>query len=111
MPGTVKCELLLYADDTCLIYQGRDVVEIEKNLTENFNILCDWFVDNKLSIHLGEEKTKCILFSGKRSPNNDRIIISHGDITLKQYKSVTYLGCQFDERNSGEHIGTQEFKK
>ena len=38
MPGTVKCELLLYADDTCLIYQGKDVVEIEKNLTEKYSI-------------------------------------------------------------------------
>lgn len=23
-----------------------------------FNIICDWFVDNKLSIHFGEDKAK-----------------------------------------------------
>ena len=38
MPGTVKCELLLYADDTCLIYQGENTADIENKLTENFNI-------------------------------------------------------------------------
>ncbi len=64
MPGATNCELLLYADDTCLLFQGNDPTEIENVLTENFNFLCDWFIDNKLSIHLGEEKTKCILFSG-----------------------------------------------
>ncbi len=76
MPGATKCELLLYADDTCLIFQSNDPTEIENILTENFNILCDWFVDNKLSIHLGEEKTKCILFSGKHRPKNDNLKIS-----------------------------------
>ena len=32
----------------------------------NFNLLCDWFVHNKLSIHLGEDKTKSILFGTQR---------------------------------------------
>ena len=25
MPGAVKCEMLLYADDTCLVPQGKDL--------------------------------------------------------------------------------------
>ena len=111
MPGTVKCELLLYADDTCLIYQGENTADIENNLTKNFNTLCDWFIDNKLSIHLGEEKTKCILFSGKCRPINDKISITLGENKLKQYKSVTYLGCQLDEKNSGETMAVEVIKK
>ena len=27
--------------------------------------MCDWFVNNKLSIHFGEDKTKSILFASK----------------------------------------------
>ena len=34
-------------------------------LNQDFNSLCDWFLDNKLSIHFGEDKTKTILFSPK----------------------------------------------
>ena len=34
-------------------------------LNKNFPDLCDWFVDNKLSIHFGDDKTKCILFASK----------------------------------------------
>ena len=28
-------------------------------------LICDWFVDNKLSIYFGEDKTKTLLFSSK----------------------------------------------
>ena len=36
-------------------------------LNKEFVNLCDWFVHNKLSIHFGEDKTKCILFSGDKN--------------------------------------------
>ena len=47
MPQSVNCELLLYADDTCLIFQHNDIKEIEIQLNKNFSLICDWFVDNK----------------------------------------------------------------
>ena len=65
MPQAVDCELLLCADDTCLMFQHRDITEIESALNRNFSILCYWFVDNKLSIHFGEDETKLILFGSK----------------------------------------------
>ena len=46
----VDCDLLLYADDTCLIFQHKDILEIEAVLNRNFSSLCDWFVDNKLKV-------------------------------------------------------------
>ena len=64
MPQAVYCELLLYADDTCLIFQHKDIKEIENQLTKYFSSICEaQFVDNKLSIHFGEDKTRSILFS------------------------------------------------
>ena len=50
MSQAVKCNLLLYADDTCLVCQHKDINEIEKQLNKDFQSICDWFVDNKLSI-------------------------------------------------------------
>ena len=55
MPMAVKCDLFLYADDTCLVFQSKNVKDIEKQLNEDFGNICDWLVDNKLSIHFGEE--------------------------------------------------------
>ena len=56
MPQAVGCELLLYADNFCLIFQHKDITEIEAALDKNFTMLCNLFVDNKLSIHFGEAK-------------------------------------------------------
>ena len=62
MPQAVKCDLFLDADDTCLTFQHENVKKTEDKLKLNFSSLCDWFIDNKFSIHLGEDKTKSILF-------------------------------------------------
>ena len=32
---------------------------------KDFESICDWFVNNKLSIHFGDDKTKSILFATK----------------------------------------------
>ena len=33
-----------------------------KAAINDFSSLCDWFVDNKLSVHFDQDKTKLILF-------------------------------------------------
>ena len=65
MPQAVKCDLFLYADDTCLTFQHENVKEIEDQLNLNFCSLCDWLIDNKLSTQLGKDKTNSILFGTK----------------------------------------------
>ena len=67
MPQAVVSGSLLYADDTYIPLQHKNVTEIEKQLLRDFSSLCDWLVDNdnKLSVHFGQEKTKSILFGTK----------------------------------------------
>ena len=86
MPQAVKSNLFLYANDSCLIYQHRDVEEIEKQLNKDFENICDWFIDNKLTIHLGEDKTKSILFASKRKIKSARKLnIKYKNIKMKQW--------------------------
>ena len=47
------------------MYQHRDVEEIEKQFNKDFENICDWFVNNKLSIHFEEDKAKSIHFASK----------------------------------------------
>ena len=70
MPQAVSCELLLYADDMCLICMGKDIKTIEDQLNKDFTSLCEWCIDNKLSIHFGEQKTKSILFGTTKRLKN-----------------------------------------
>ena len=108
MPQAVNSELLLYADDTCLIYMGKDTKTIEEQLNRDFNSLCEWFIDNKLSIHFGEEKTKSILFGTKGHLKNQKDLnIKYGDIKIKQHSKVTYLECVLDNDLSGESMATK----
>ena len=103
MPHAVDCDLFLYADDTCLLFQHKDLERIKEELTKTFSNICDWFVDNKLSIHFGEDKTKSILFSTKnRKRKIGTLDIQYGDVKIKQYSKVTYLGFELDENLSEE---------
>ena len=112
MPQAVECNLLLYADDTCLIFQHKDISEIERILNKNFSSLCDWFVDNKLSIHFGEDKTKSILFSSKHMIKKSKPLnIIYKNIKIKQYSKVTYLGCILDETLSGHSMAVHVINK
>ena len=81
MSQAVKCDLFLYADDTCLACQHKDINKIENQLNEDFSNICDWFVDNKVSIHFGEDKTKSILFASKfKRKNIQKLRIKYGNI-------------------------------
>ena len=112
MPQAVKSNLLLYADDSCLIFQGQDVIEIAKQLTGDFTNICEWFVDNKISIHFGEDKTKSILFASKRKKKKvPKLKINYTNIQIKQHSKVTYLGCILHEAMSGESIALKVINK
>ena len=112
MPQAVDCDLFLYADDTCLLFQHKDLERIKEELTKNFSNICDWFVDNKLNIHFGEDKTKSILFSTKnRKKKIGTLDIQYGDVKIKQYSKVTYLGCELDENLLGEAIALKGMNK
>ena len=56
MPRAVKSNLFLYADDSCLMFQHKDVNETEKQRNKDFENVCNWFVDNKLNIYFGRIK-------------------------------------------------------
>ena len=70
MSQAVKCDLFLYADDTYLVCQHKDINKTENQLNEDFSNMCDWFVDNKLSIHFDQDKTKPIFFASKFKRKN-----------------------------------------
>ena len=93
MPQAVNSELLLFADDTCLIYTGKDIQKIEEQLNSDFTSLCEWFIDNKLSVHFGEEKTKSILFGTKRQLKDQRDLnLKYSDYRNKTTQQSNLLG-------------------
>ena len=104
--------LFLYADDTWLVFQSDNVKDIVKQLNEDFANICDWFVDNKLSIHFGKDKTKSIVFASKRKIKKlQKLEIIYNNIRVKQHSRVTYLGCILEETMSGESMTNKVISK
>ena len=70
MSQAVKCDLFLYAVASCLACQHKDINKIENQLSEDFCNICRRFVDNKLSIYFGKDKTKSMLCASKFKRKN-----------------------------------------
>ena len=86
-------------------------IEIERVLNNDLENICDWFVDNKLSIHFGEDKTKSFLFASQRKVKTmKKLYIKYQDIEIK-HSQVTYLGCVMDETMSGEPMALKVINK
>ena len=110
MPISIKCKLLLYADDSALLVSGFDPNSIATQLSQELKSCYDWLIDNKLSLHLG--KTESILFSTKRKNkinNNFQVFFNTTPIT--NVNSVKYLGLNLDCTLSGESIVSTITKK
>ena len=98
MLQAVVSDSLVNADDTFKVFQYKSEIEIEKQLIRYFSSLRDWFVDNKLSIYSGQDKTKSILFGTKHKLRSAKSLnIVYNDIEIKQHAKVKYLGCILDE--------------
>ena len=83
----IVSDSLHYADDTCIVFQHKNVSNIEKKLLRDFSNLCDWFVDNKLNVHFSQDKIKSILFGIKHKLRNAQALnIVYNDMEIKQYK-------------------------
>ena len=58
------CKLILYADDSAIVYAHKDPHIISRKLGSVLDKCSTWLVNNKLSLHLGI--TECVLFGPKR---------------------------------------------
>ena len=105
------CQILIHIcmQTTQVSCQHKNVTEIENVLNKEFVNVCKWFVDNKLSIHFGEDKTKCILFS--KDKNFPELHITYNNNRIKQFRMVEYLCCCLNANLSGESMAMETLRK
>ena len=97
------CKLILYADDSTILFSHKDPEFISAKLGKVLEGCSEWLVDNKLSLHLG--KTEYMLFGPKRKLNKDsQFSVSCNGHDIKGSKKVKYLGLVIDNILSGESI-------
>ena len=64
---TKTCKVILYADDTAIIYSDKQKEQIEKHLNDDMAIVKTWLDENKLTLNV--KKTKSILIGKKNLLN------------------------------------------
>ena len=115
IPGVLQAvarDSFLYVDDTCIVFQHKNITEIEKQLIIDFWSWRHWFFDNKLSIHFGQDKTKSILFSSKHKLGNAKSLINvYNGIEIKQHGNAKYLGCILHESLSSKSMALNVIDK
>ena len=97
------CKLILYADDSAILYAHKDPSHIAAKLGKQLESCSNWLVDNKLSLHLG--KTECMLFGPPRKLKNvENFKVKCYDTIIESVTCVKYLGLNIDNFLSGENI-------
>jgi hypothetical protein len=102
------CKIYMYADDTCLLYAGKDLCEVERKIQIDFENILKWSHDNGIILNVG--KTKVMHVCSPYMPNlgtkisiightydclhNDKAVCACVELeTVTEYK---YLGLIVD---------------
>ena len=110
MPISIKCKLLLYADDSAILVPGTDPNIIARVLSNELSNANKWLIDNKLSLHLG--KTESILFgTEKKLASVNNFHVQCDNISVTSVKNVTYLGLSLENNLSSNSIVSNIIKK
>ena len=107
MSDTVNNKLLLYTDDSAISVADKYVSNILQN---EFEIVSEWLVDNKLSLHLG--KMESILFgSSPRLKSQSVLSITYKGTAIEAKYTVKYLGVVLEQCLSGVNMATSIIQK
>lgn len=95
--GSVK----LYADDTTIVYCGKDPNFIRADIARDLGIVNDWLMSHKLTLNI--KKSSYMLLSKRNLNNNQNIMF--GTQSLMNTCAVKYLGLIMDSTLSwANHI-------
>ena len=110
MSAVVKQKLLLYADDAAVLVSGTNTEQVQSLLSGELEMVSEWLIGNKLSLHLG--KTESILFGSKSrlSAQSDMTISCHTNV-IGAKTQVKYLGAILDQTLSCESMALSIIQK
>ena len=94
-------KLLLYADDSTILYSNNDSRVISDKLGLELKVCRKLLVDNKLSLHMG--KTESMVFGSKQKLRKiNYFSFEYNGHTIKAQHLVKYLGLTLDDQLTGE---------
>ena len=105
-----NCKLMLYADDSAILYSHKNPDVISNVLGQELENCSKWLVDNKLSLHLG--KTECIVFGSKKKLSKlQHFSVNCNQHSIESQTTIKYLGSMLNNDLSGTSIVDNIVKK
>ena len=100
---SADCQLILYADDSVILFAHEDPEVITQNLSKVMESCSNWLIDNKLSLHLGN--TDCVLFGSRRKLKKVTYFnVKCKKQIIKSQDRVNHLGLSIDKYMNCERI-------
>jgi hypothetical protein len=90
---------ILYADDTNLFYQSKNLLLDIPKINQDLNALDDWCKYNKLTINL--EKTNFIIIKNRQNPFSfPNSLLKISNTTIEETSCIKFLGITIDNNLS-----------
>ena len=105
----VDCDLFLYADDSFLVTSKGMSKKSSKHSTKYFQTSVTGLSITNSAFILRRKDQKYSVWHRLLKENS--LDIRYGKIHIKQYHTVTYLGCALDKVLSGESMALNVIKK
>ena len=94
--ASTALKLVLFADDSNLLLQGKNPNEMSHSLSKELEIINDWFCASKLL--LNANKTKLIIFKSRKCRVDlDPPPVYLNGVEIKRVPHENFLGLQLDE--------------
>ena len=96
LPNVIsESKIILYADDTAIMYNAPNVSEVnEVLLNKEVASVSTWIANNKITVNTS--KTKVMLFGSQRKTNNSILNVHLNNVRLEQVSVFKYIGLWFD---------------
>lgn len=86
----LKGTLVMYADDSALVYSSENIEELFENMQHDLNLINNWFYNNGLTVN--GTKSKYMIFSSTDRYNTSNYNLHLGASQLERVQDHTYLG-------------------
>ena len=103
-----KLNFFLFADDTNIYYESKNLKNLEQTVNEELKKLSLWLNLNRLALNIS--KTNFVIFRANRALNHNVTLIMNRK-ALIQKDHVKYLGVLLDEHLNWRHQITSVSKK
>lgn len=103
-------KIVLYADDTVVMYHSQNISELQNMMQEDLNTICDWLNHNKLTMNC--EKTKYVLMGTQLGLcNSQNFNLRAGNTLINRVESFKYLGLTIQQNTKWDTHVTEICKK